>query len=190
MEAIGAVASISQLANYFFGSWTSLREAYLKAKLQPEHLRRELQHIERLHETVESIQGSALPERIEIFKQVNALYELVLALNITLKDLLARQNRTFIKRFLSAWIKDSRNTRLESILATAEVEKTSLILSITSAQAHSQDAFQKEVLGTLNSTCCKHTWVARKQILNPQKYQWHPKSSAREIAVCRKCKRT
>ena len=153
MEIVGGVASASQLTNYFIGSIVSLFDAYQKVKSRPEQLRRRLEQIDRLGCTVQDIQGSETFRSNTILEQLKTLSCAVQVLRNALEKLLARQNKAFVKRFCTTWLKDTDNRKLEDLLHSIEAEKTSLLLSI---QLNLQRGLLTQSYEVSSSEQCKH----------------------------------
>ena len=145
MEAIGAVASVAQLTNYILNSLASLFDAYQKVRSLPKRIKQHFEQIDRLRGTLEDIQTSAATWKPSVIEHLRALGCTIQLLRDSLEKLLVRQNRTFIRRLLKTWIKDTESSQLESILTLIEADKSSLLLSIA-AQATATSRLSAETL--------------------------------------------
>ena len=138
MEAIGTIASVSQLTKYIFRGISTFHETCHRIRSRPAELQQRLDHIDRLYTTVHEIRTISSLRRPDIVQQLDGLSATLDRLIQLISNLILLQHRRFLRRALSAWFRDTETARLESLLAEAEAEKTSLILSLISAQASTQ----------------------------------------------------
>ena len=139
MEVVGGVASLLQLTKYVISTLTSLCDTYERAKSWPTRLQRQLDQVRSLHATVEEIQESTILNRPNVIEQLKGLNLDIELLKSTLDKVLARQKGIFVKRVLKTLITEREYTRLETILASIERDKSSLSLTILSAQTSQQE---------------------------------------------------
>ena len=139
MEVVGGVASILQLTKYIISTLTSLCETYEKAKTWPERLQRQLDQVRSLRATIEDIQSSTALNNPNVAEHLRSLKLDIQLLKTALEKVLARNKGLFIKRVLKILITNKEYTRLDSILASIERDKSSLSLSILSVQSNQEE---------------------------------------------------
>ena len=135
MEVVGGIASILQLTKYVISVLTSLCETYDEAKSRPQRLQRQLDQVRSLHATVKEIEASPIQHQPHIVEQLQGLTSDIQLLKVSLEKIAARQKGVLAKRVLKTLTATQEHTRLDSILASIERDKSSLSLSILTYQS-------------------------------------------------------
>ena len=135
MEIVGGIASITQLTHYALSLIATISDIYRDLQKRPALQRQQLDQLQRLYTTVQTIHSSSALSSSSIQNHLKIIILRIQDLKARLERLVAQQPQRPIKKYFKAFINHNKaKYSLVDVFVELERDKSALLLSISEIQ--------------------------------------------------------